>query len=47
MKNGVPFHVVFKITDLMPHEKFAMAIVFSEFEGNKYNWALMKFEEIS
>jgi len=47
MKNGVPFHIVFKITELLPHERFAMAIVFSEFEGNKFNWTTKQFEEPS
>lgn len=45
MKNGVPFHMVFKVDELMRHEKFAMTIVFSEFEGAKFNFDSWSWEE--
>lgn len=38
MKNGVPFSVVFDVDKLSPHERDAMSIIFSEFEGGEFNW---------
>jgi len=36
---------VFDCDLLMPHERSAMSIVFSEHEGGKFNWQTWKFEE--
>jgi hypothetical protein len=33
-----------EITELLEYEKTAMSIIFSEFEGNKFNWHTMQFE---
>jgi hypothetical protein len=46
MKNGVPFDIAFGLPDLLPHEKMAMSITFSEMESGKiFNWQTMDFEE--
>ncbi len=52
MRNGVPFHVAFGLSSrhaealaLDRTERAAMSVIFSEFEGNKFNWELMEFEE--
>lgn len=45
MKNGVPFEVIFDVKKLMPHERIAMGVVMSGFEGNVFDWDKMKFEE--
>jgi len=41
VRNGVPFDVAFALDDLT---RAAWSIVFSEMEGNKFDWALMKFK---
>ncbi|MBV8049000.1 MAG: hypothetical protein JO171_17760 [Paludibacterium sp.] len=45
MKNGVPFDQVFECERLAAHERVAMSIVFSEIEGNEWDWSAMKFKE--
>jgi hypothetical protein len=46
MKNGVPFNVVFPgVTELLPHEKLAMQVTLTEFNGSKFNWVTKEFEE--
>lgn len=45
MKNGVPFCSLFGNERLMAHERMAMSITFSEFEGNEFDWQSMKFIE--
>ena len=45
MRNGVPFDVAFSVKELMKHEKHAMGIVFSEFEGGKFNFSAWQWEE--
>lgn len=42
VRNGVPFDVAFGLDEVT---RAAWAIVFSEFEGAKFNWATMQFEE--
>lgn len=52
MKNGVPFHTAlgmpkeradtWRVDDI---ERRAFSINFSIFEGGKFNWNTMKFEE--
>lgn len=42
VKNNVPFDVAFSLDDVT---RTAWCIVFSEFEGNKFNWDAMKFED--
>jgi hypothetical protein len=29
----------------MPHERLAMSVTFSEFEGNEFDWTTMLFKE--
>lgn len=45
MKNGVPFDRVFECDRLLAHERMAMSITFSEFEGNEFDWGTMSFKE--
>lgn len=45
VRNGVPFDRVFECDRLMPHERQAMSITFSEFEGNEWDWQAMQFKE--
>lgn len=45
MRNGVPFDLLFECVDLADYERLAMSVMFSEFEGNKFNWETMMFEE--
>lgn len=45
MKNGVPFHVLFDVDELMPHERLAMYITMAELRGAKFDWDSMKFIE--
>lgn len=42
MKNNVPFDVAFSLDDVT---RTAWCIVFSEFEGAKFNFNTMRFEE--
>lgn len=42
MKNGVPFDVAF---DMDPFYRRAMAVKFSQFNGAKFNFARMEFED--
>ena len=45
MKNGVPFSVALgQTSDLEDVERSAMAIIFSEFEGNKFKWQTLSWE---
>jgi hypothetical protein len=41
VKNGVPFDVAFQMDEIL---RAAMAIKFAEFEGSKFNWHTMDFE---
>jgi len=45
MKNGVPFNVAFSVKELMRHEKHAMSIVLSEFEGGSFDFNTWRWEE--
>jgi hypothetical protein len=45
VKNGVPFKAVFQVESLLEHERFAMSVVFSEFEGNEFDWSGMRWVE--
>jgi hypothetical protein len=38
MKNGVPFDKLFSIDFFEQHEREAMSIVFSQFEGGEFDW---------
>ena len=40
--NGVPFDVAFQMPDV---DRFAMCIVFSGFQGAKFDWDRMRFED--
>lgn len=40
--NGIPFDVAFSLPDL---ERTAFSIVFSEFEGNEFDFNAMSFKE--
>ena len=42
MKNGVPFDVAFWLDDVT---RAAWCIVFSEMDGNVFDWHAMKFRE--
>ncbi len=42
VKNGVPFDVAFGLDDVM---RAGWCIIFSEMEGNKFNFTTMQFEE--
>jgi hypothetical protein len=42
--HGVPFDVAFALSDV---ERTAYSIIFSEFEGQKFNWNRMQFDEPS
>lgn len=42
-KNGVPFDVAFGLEEVT---RAAWAIILSEMVGSKFNWNLMRFEEI-
>lgn len=42
MRNGIPFDVAFQLDDVT---RAAWSIVFSEMEGNKFNFNTMEFEE--
>jgi hypothetical protein len=42
VRNGVPFDVAFSVDDAT---RTAFSIVFSEFEGNKFNYERMEFEK--
>lgn len=50
MRHGVPFHEAFGLApgenwQLDGIERAAMAITFGIFEGGKFNWSTMEFEE--
>jgi hypothetical protein len=45
VKNGVPFDRVFECDFLSDYERMAMSIMFSEFEGNEFDWKTMRFIE--
>ena len=54
MKNGVPLHAAFGMTKLESDdlkfdrvERSAIAIIFSEYEGSKFNWSSLTFEDKS
>jgi len=40
--NGVPFDLAFAVADI---DRTAMAIIMSEFNGNKFNMDTMRFED--
>jgi len=42
VKNGVPFDVAFQMDDMM---RAAQAIIFSEFEGNKFDFRTMDWKK--
>lgn len=42
VRNGVPYDVAFSLSDT---ERAAYCIVFSKFEGAKFNWDTMTFED--
>jgi hypothetical protein len=42
VRSGVPFDVAFSLDD---RDRAAWCIVFSEFEGNQFDWNRMEFEE--
>ena len=42
VRSGVPFDVAFGMDETM---RAAFCIVFSEMDGNKFNWSSMEFEE--
>jgi hypothetical protein len=42
VKNGVPFDVAFALDDAT---RTAFSIKFSEFEGHKFNYSNMEFED--
>ncbi len=42
VRNGIPFDVAFTVDDVT---RAAWCIVFSEMEGNRFNWNRMQFEE--
>lgn len=42
MKNGVPYDVAFS---LPPALRLAYAIAFGQFEGGKFDWGRMQWEE--
>jgi hypothetical protein len=51
MRNGVPFHNALGMTSeeaarvrLDTVERTAMTIIFSEFEGNRFNWSTMTWD---
>ena len=41
-RGGIPFDVAFSLDD---RDRAAWCIIVSEFEGNKFNWRTMSFEE--
>ncbi|WP_440026807.1 hypothetical protein [Chromobacterium amazonense] len=43
MKNGVPFHILFDVDKLMPHEHVAFYVTFAEIAGNEFDWQSMTF----
>lgn len=46
MRNGVPFDRLFPECEVLnDYERFAMSVMFSEFEGQSFNWSTMRFEE--
>ena len=42
VKNNVPFDVAFS---LRPKMRMAWSIIISEFDGSKFNWDQMRFED--
>ena len=42
VRNGIPFDVAFGVDDVT---RAAWCIVFSEMEGNRFDWSRMQFEE--
>jgi hypothetical protein len=42
VRNGIPFDVAFQLDDLT---RTAWCIVFSEMEGNEFDWNTMQFKE--
>jgi len=42
VKNGVPFDVAFSLSEI---DRQAYIIILGELDGQKFNWASMKFEE--
>ena len=42
VKNGVPFDVAFSLDD---EERSAWAIIFCQFEGNKFDWTRGRWAE--
>jgi len=45
IRNGVPFDRVFECDQLLQHERLAMSVVFSEIEGQEWDWNTMQFKE--
>jgi hypothetical protein len=42
VRNGIPFDVAFSIDDVT---RAAWSIVFSEMEGNVFDWSTMRFKD--
>lgn len=42
IRNGVPFDVAFSLT---AQERFAWCVIFQRFDGLKFNFQTMKFEQ--
>jgi len=42
VRNGIPFDVAFTLPDV---ERTAFSIVFSELEGNEFDYNAMRFKE--
>lgn len=42
MRHGVPFEVAFKLDYIT---RAAWSIIFSEMEGQKFDWSTMRFKE--
>ena len=46
--HGVPFHVAFRVSPtyrLDDMTRHALSIICSEFEGRRFNWSAMRFDE--
>jgi len=43
IKHGIPFDVAFSVDDIT---RAGWSIIFSEMEGNKFNFNTMQFDEI-
>jgi hypothetical protein len=42
VRSGIPFDVAFSLDDVT---RAAWCITFSEFEGNRFNWSTMEFDD--